>query len=129
MPRCGVSIREVLRTWCWCPIRRNIRWGITSLDAYLRGDAEQMRVMSAVIDNIPVMVAVLEMDPVMELEQWLLVTLTAGTGGSLLSVGSAAGVALMGQARGAYSFVTHLKWMPVIALGYASSIWLHLWMI
>ena len=85
-------------------------------------------VMSAVIDNIPVMVAVLEMDPVMELEQWLLVTLTAGTGGSLLSVGSAAGVALMGQARGAYSFVSHLKWMPVIALGYASSIWLHLWM-
>lgn len=32
--------------------------------------------------------------------QWLLVTLTAGVGGSLLSVGSAAGAALMGQARG-----------------------------
>lgn len=84
-------------------------------------------VISAVIDNIPVMVAVLEMDPVMDLKQWLLVTLTAGAGGSLLSVGSAAGVALMGQARGAYSFVSHLKWVPVIAIGYGLSIWLHLW--
>ena len=37
-------------------------------------------------------------------------TLTAGVGGSLLSVGSAAGVALMGQARGAYTFMCHLRW-------------------
>ena len=83
-------------------------------------------VISAVIDNIPVMVAVLHMEPVMDLQQWLLVTLTTGTGGSLLSVGSAAGVALMGQARGIYTFFTHLKWTPVIALGYALSIWVHL---
>ena len=83
-------------------------------------------ILSAVIDNIPVMVAVLHMSPQMDLQQWLLVTLTAGTGGSLLSVGSAAGVALMGQARGTYSFFMHLKWLPVIALGYALSIWVHL---
>jgi Na+/H+ antiporter NhaD/arsenite permease-like protein len=83
-------------------------------------------VASAVIDNIPVMVAVLSMEPQMDLQQWLLVTLTAGTGGSLLSVGSAAGVALMGQARGSYSFFTHLRWTPLIALGYAASIWVHL---
>ena len=83
-------------------------------------------IASAVIDNIPVMVAVLNMEPQMDLQQWLLVTLTAGTGGSLLSVGSAAGVALMGQARGNYSFFTHLKWTPLIALGYAASIWVHL---
>jgi NhaD family Na+/H+ antiporter len=82
--------------------------------------------MSAIVDNIPVMVAVLNMQPDMDLQQWLLVTLTAGTGGSLLSVGSAAGVALMGQARGAYSFFTHLRWAPVIALGYALGIWVHL---
>jgi Na+/H+ antiporter NhaD/arsenite permease-like protein len=66
------------------------------------------------------------MEPQMDLQQWLLVTLTAGTGGSLLSVGSAAGVALMGQARGSYSFFTHLRWTPLIALGYAASIWVHL---
>ena len=43
----------------------------------------------------------------------------------LLSVGSAAGVALMGQARGYYTFFGHLKWMPVIALGYMASIYVH----
>lgn len=82
-------------------------------------------VLSAVIDNIPIMVAVLEMNPAMDLQQWLLITLTAGVGGSLLSIGSAAGVALMGQARGIYTFFSHLRWTPAIALGYALSIWVH----
>ncbi|WP_341939381.1 sodium:proton antiporter NhaD [Marinimicrobium sp. C2-29] len=85
-------------------------------------------VASALIDNIPVMFAVLTMEPEMSHGQWLLITLTAGTGGSMLSIGSAAGVALMGQARGAYTFFGHLKWAPVIALGYAASILVHLWL-
>jgi Na+/H+ antiporter NhaD/arsenite permease-like protein len=72
------------------------------------------------------MFAVLSMNPEMSLGQWLLVTLTAGVGGSLLSIGSAAGVALMGQARGIYTFSTHLKWSWAIALGYAASIVVHL---
>ena len=84
-------------------------------------------VLSAIVDNIPVMFAVLTMEPHMSLGEWLLVTLTAGVGGSLLSVGSAAGVALMGQARGIYTFASHLKWTPVIALGYATSIYVHIW--
>ena len=84
--------------------------------------------LSAVIDNIPVMFAVLSMMPEMDLGQWLLVTLTAGVGGSLLSIGSAAGVAVMGQASGIYTFMAHLKWIWAIALGYAASIWLHLWL-
>jgi len=84
-------------------------------------------ILSAVVDNIPVMFAVLTMNPDMSLGQWLLVTLTAGVGGSLLSVGSAAGVALMGQSKGLYTFGSHLKWMPVISLGYAASIAAHLW--
>jgi Na+/H+ antiporter NhaD/arsenite permease-like protein len=83
--------------------------------------------LSAIVDNIPVMFAVLSMQPDMSTGQWLLVTLTAGVGGSLLSVGSAAGVALMGQARGIYTFGAHLKWTPVIALGYVASILAHLW--
>lgn len=83
-------------------------------------------VLSSIIDNIPVMFAVLTMEPQMPTVQWLLVTLTTGVGGSLLSIGSAAGVALMGQARGQYTFFSHLKWTPVIALGYAASIWVHL---
>jgi Na+/H+ antiporter NhaD/arsenite permease-like protein len=84
--------------------------------------------LSAVVDNIPVMFAVLTMSPEMDLNQWLLVTLTAGVGGSLLSVGSAAGVALMGQARGVYTFFSHLKWTWAIALGYIASIYTHFWL-
>ena len=84
-------------------------------------------VLSAIVDNIPIMAAVLHMNPDMSHGQWLLITLTAGVGGSLLSIGSAAGVALMGQARGKYTFFTHLKWSPAIAAGYAASIVVHLW--
>lgn len=83
--------------------------------------------LSAVVDNIPVMFAVLTMNPDMPLGQWLLVTLTAGVGGSLLSIGSAAGVALMGQAHGKYTFFSHLRWTPVIAIGYAASVAVHMW--
>jgi len=85
-------------------------------------------VVSALVDNIPVMFAVLSMDPEMSTGHWLLITLACCTGGSLLSIGSASGVALMGQARGYYTFMSHLKWTPVIAIGYAASILLHLWL-
>ena len=84
--------------------------------------------VSAVVDNIPVMFAVLTMQPDMSHGQWLLITLTAGVGGSVLSIGSAAGVALMGQARGNYTFMGHLRWAPVILVGYAASIAVHLWL-
>ena len=96
------------------------QWGASSANI-------AVGILSAIIDNIPVMFAVLTMDPAMDTGQWLLVTLTAGVGGSLLSIGSAAGVALMGQARGKYTFFSHLKWTPVIALGYAASIATHFW--
>lgn len=82
--------------------------------------------LSAVVDNIPLMFAVLTMDPQMSHGQWLLITLTAGVGGSMLSIGSAAGVALMGQAKGLYTFSSHLKWAWAVALGYAASIMAHL---
>lgn len=94
----------------WDPIWANITLGI----------------LSAIVDNIPVMFAVLTMEPEMSLGNWLLITLSAGVGGSLLSIGSAAGVALMGAAQGKYTFFGHLKWAPVIMLGYAASIAVHL---
>jgi NhaD family Na+/H+ antiporter len=97
-----------------------VEWGATQANV-------AVGVLSAIVDNIPVMFAVLTMMPDMSYGQWLLVTLTAGVGGSLLSIGSAAGVALMGQARGKYTFFGHLKWSPVIALGYGASILTHLW--
>jgi len=83
-------------------------------------------ILSAIVDNIPVMFAVITMNPTMSTEQWLLVTLTTGVGGSLLSIGSAAGVALMGQARGYYTFFGHMKWTPVIFIGYIVSIYVHM---
>ena len=84
--------------------------------------------VSAIVDNIPVMFAVLTMQPEMDHFQWLLITLTAGVGGSMLSIGSAAGVALMGVGRGYYTFFSHLKWAPVIMLGYFASIAMHFWL-
>lgn len=83
-------------------------------------------VFSAIVDNIPLMFAVLTMDPAMSHGQWLLITLTAGVGGSLLAIGSAAGVALMGIAKGHYTFMSHLKWTWAVALGYVASIVVHL---
>ena len=82
-------------------------------------------ILSAIVDNIPVMFAILTMDPQMSHGQWLLVTLTTGVGGSMLSIGSAAGVALMGLAHGKYTFSSHLKWTWAVALGYAASIGAH----
>lgn len=96
------------------------QWGATTANILVG-------VLSAIVDNIPVMFAVLTMSPDMSQGQWLLATLTAGVGGSMLSIGSAAGVALMGQARGKYTFFSHLKWTPVIALGYIASILVHIW--
>lgn len=83
-------------------------------------------VASAIVDNIPLTFAVLTMKPHMDVGQWLLLTLAAGTGGSLLSIGSAAGVALMGAARANYTFTTHLKWAWAVLLGYAAGIAAHI---
>ena len=82
-------------------------------------------VLSSIVDNIPVMFAVLSMNLDMDMYQWLLVTLTAGVGGSMLSIGSAAGVALMGQSNHKYTFFSHIKWTPAIAAGYVASIFAH----
>ncbi len=79
-------------------------------------------VLSAIVDNVPVMSAVLKANPEMGLNQWMLVTLTAGVGGSLISFGSAAGVGVMGKLRGIYTFGSHMKYAWTIAIGYVISI-------
>ena len=85
-------------------------------------------ILAAIVGNIPIVFAVVSMMPAMDVHQWLLITLTAGIGGSLLSIGSAAGVALMGQARGKYTFFSHLRWSWAILLGYIASIAMHFWL-
>jgi Na+/H+ antiporter NhaD/arsenite permease-like protein len=74
------------------------------------------------------MYSVLTMMPDMSRGEWLLATLGVGTGGSLLAIGSAAGVALMAQSNGKYTFYSHLKWTPVILLAYFAGILTHLWL-
>ena len=83
--------------------------------------------LSAIVDNVPVMSAVLKADPHMgvgldERAQWMLVTMTAGIGGSLISFGSAAGVGVMGKMKGIYTFGAHIKYAWTVLVGYAVSI-------
>ncbi len=84
-------------------------------------------ILGAAFDNIPLMFAVLTMNPEMSSGQWMLVTLSTGVGGSLISIGTAAGVALMGLVRNHYTFMNHLRWAWAIGLGYIASIATHLW--
>lgn len=82
---------------------------------------------SAFVDNGTLMFAVLTMHPDIPQGQWLLLTLTLGVGGSLLAIGSAPGIGLLGQAKGQYTFASHMKWCPVILLAYFASIGVHFW--
>ena len=81
--------------------------------------------LSAVVDNVPVMSAVLKADPNMGADaqsQWMLVTMTAGIGGSLISFGSAAGVGVMGKMHGIYTFSSHMKYAWTVLVGYILSV-------
>jgi Na+/H+ antiporter NhaD/arsenite permease-like protein len=78
--------------------------------------------LSAIVDNVPVMSAVLKASPAMEHSQWMLVVMTAGIGGSLISFGSAAGVGVMGKLHGIYTFGSHMKYAWTILVGYIISI-------
>ncbi len=77
--------------------------------------------LSAIVDNVPVMSAVLKSNPSIAHDQWMLVTLTAGIGGSLISFGSAAGVGVMGRMAGIYTFAAHMKLAWTILVGYIVS--------
>lgn len=78
--------------------------------------------LSAIVDNVPVMSAILKANPTMGLDQWMLVTLTAGVGGSLISFGSAAGVGVMGKLHGIYTFGSHMKFAWTVLIGYIVSV-------
>jgi len=84
--------------------------------------------ISAFIDNVPVMSAVLKASPTMATDdfashaQWMLVTMTAGIGGSLISFGSAAGVGVMGKMHGIYTFSSHMKYAWTVLVGYILSV-------
>jgi Na+/H+ antiporter NhaD/arsenite permease-like protein len=98
-------------------------------DLYTRFGATAVNIgvgfLSAIVDNVPVMSAVLKSNPNMGVDahsQWMLVTLTAGVGGSLISFGSAAGVGVMGKLHGIYTFGSHMKLAWTVLLGYIVSV-------
>ncbi len=78
--------------------------------------------LSALVDNVPVMSAILKANPDMSITQWMLVTMTAGIGGSLISFGSAAGVGVMGKLHGIYTFESHMKLSWTVLVGYFVSL-------
>lgn len=78
--------------------------------------------LSAIVDNVPVMSAVLKASPAIDHAQWMLVTMTAGIGGSLISFGSAAGVGVMGKMHGIYTFSSHIKLVWTVLVGYFVSL-------
>lgn len=73
-------------------------------------------VMSAVIDNVPLVAASIGMyDLPMDAKMWHFIAFSAGTGGSMLIIGSAAGVAAMGMEK--INFIWYLKniaWLAAI---------------
>ncbi|MCB0793046.1 MAG: sodium:proton antiporter NhaD [Flavobacteriales bacterium] len=82
-------------------------------------------VLSAIVDNVPLVAAAMGMYPMTEFPQdhafWELLALCAGTGGSILIIGSAAGVAVMGILG--IDFIWYLKRMSIPALlGYLGGI-------
>jgi Na+/H+ antiporter NhaD/arsenite permease-like protein len=83
---------------------------------------------SAIIDNVPLVAASIGMFPdAMDANVWHFIAYAAGTGGSILIIGSAAGVVAMGMEK--ISFGWYLKNITFIALlgylgGVASFLWL-----
>ena len=76
------------------------------LDAHIPNTeliASAIGVVSAVIDNVPLVAATMGMYDLSSFPQdsefWQLIAFCAGTGGSMLVIGSAAGVALMGMEK------------------------------
>jgi Na+/H+ antiporter NhaD/arsenite permease-like protein len=73
---------------------------------------------SAMIDNVPLTAAVLKSDLQMPLQEWLGFTYTVGVGGSLLAIGSAAGVLMMSKIEG-LGFISYLRYTPQLMVAYA----------
>ena len=75
-------------------------------------------ILSAIIDNVPLVAATMNMYDLtqfpMDSKLWLMIAYAAGTGGSILLIGSAAGVALMGLER--IDFFSYLKRISLPAL-------------
>ena len=82
---------------------------------------------SALLDNVPLTAALLKAEPVLTSPQWLGLTYAVGVGGSLLVIGSAAGIIAMSKMK-ELTFMAYSRFIPALlaayTLGYAITIWL-----
>ncbi|MCP8686942.1 sodium:proton antiporter NhaD [Marinobacterium sedimentorum] len=74
--------------------------------------------LSALVDNVPLTAAILKSGIDMDRADWMGLTYAAGVGGSLLIIGSAAGVIAMSKIE-ALSFATYLRFLPRLLLAYS----------
>ncbi|MCC2616276.1 sodium:proton antiporter NhaD [Aestuariibacter halophilus] len=78
-----------------------------------------MGVASAAVDNVPLTAALLKTDIHMNLTDWLSLTYAVGVGGSLLVIGSAAGIVAMSKVQG-LSFARYAKYSLLLLLAYTA---------
>jgi len=74
-------------------------------------------ILSAVVDNIPITAAMLKADLPLDEVGWMLMTYAVGIGGSILVIGSAAGVMAMSKVK-ELTFGAYLKYTPVVFFVY-----------
>ena len=76
-----------------------------------------MGLLSAAVDNVPLTAALLKADIVMSPQQWLSFTYATGVGGSMLIIGSAAGIIAMSKVK-ALTFMSYLKMSVYLLIAY-----------
>lgn len=76
-----------------------------------------MGLFSALIDNVPLTAALLKSNPELLTSEWLGLTYGVGVGGSLLAIGSAAGIIAMSKVKG-LTFGAYLRYTPMVLVAY-----------
>jgi len=93
--------------------------GFTDLYQYLPATQVNYLVgfMSSVIDNVPLTAALLKADVEMEVTEWLMLTYATGVGGSILVIGSAAGIIAMSKIK-ELNFISYLGNVGYLTIAY-----------
>ena len=76
-----------------------------------------MGILSAAVDNVPLTAALLKADIVIDPRQWLAFTYATGVGGSMLIIGSAAGIIAMSKIK-ELTFLSYLKMSFYLLVAY-----------
>jgi Na+/H+ antiporter NhaD/arsenite permease-like protein len=74
-------------------------------------------IASALLDNVPLTAALLKAEPILNSAQWLGLTYAVGVGGSLLVIGSAAGIIAMSKVK-EMTFMSYCRYIPVLLIAY-----------